>query len=141
MRIRQHGPYLLGDDGAVYQRAGMQPLQPGGQLQLPAQPSWRGNQVAPGVMGPRPGLEILPMTPQSNGGVFSQANGATQILFTARPQRPFRPERLVVRSIHAITAGNLDSLVLCDGLFVGTKPNRSRSGDSISRFSRRTPSG
>lgn len=61
-------------------------------LRLPPKPGWR-RQIAPGVAMPGQGLEPLPLTPSANNGVFDAANQAIE--FTARPQAPFRAERLL----------------------------------------------
>lgn len=56
-------------------------------------PAWR-NKLGPGV--PVPGRKNYPLTfvPDRNNGVFT--NVVTNIIFTARPQKAWRGERLVV---------------------------------------------
>lgn len=89
----------------------------GRTLQLPPRAAWR-SQLAPGVPMPRETMEPLPLTPQSNNGVFSA--GVNQIQFSARPQRPFRGERIVAtvfRNGPTATA----TPILAGGLVVGTQ--------------------
>lgn len=62
-------------------------------LRLPPKPAWRKKAVAPGVVAPGEFLQPLPLTPSSNDGVFDATH--THISYTANPQRPFQPERLV----------------------------------------------
>jgi hypothetical protein len=82
-----------------------------------AKPNWRQGQLAPGVQMPREGLEPLPMVPDVNGGTFSAA--VTNIRFNARPQRPFRGERLLVQVLRT-GASAAGLAVLGQGFFVGT---------------------
>jgi hypothetical protein len=84
-------------------------------LALPPKPAWR-NQLAPGVPMPGEGLQPLPLTPSLNNGVFT--SGFTSISFTARPQAPFHPERLLasVRRTGTAAAGNI---IAAQNLFVG----------------------
>lgn len=85
------------------------------QLALPPKPGWR-NQLAPGVPMPGEGLQPLPLRPNLNNGVFTA--GVTAIQFTARPQAPFHPERLLasVRRTGTAAAGNI---IAAQNLFVG----------------------
>jgi hypothetical protein len=87
------------------------------QMVLPATPDWRTNQVAPGMWGPRAGLELLPM--QATIPQFDALNTGP-ITFTARPQRPFRPERLIAKVGRSGTSAQ-GQLIMCDGIYVGTK--------------------
>lgn len=82
---------------------------------LPPKPGWR-NQLAPGVPMPGEGLQPLPLTPNLNNGVFTA--GFTAIQFTARPQAPFHPERLLasVRRTGTAAAGNI---ITAQNMFVG----------------------
>lgn len=87
-------------------------------IRLPPRPAWR-QQLAPGVPEPGQGLEPLPLTPSEAGGVFAPA-GATIINWEARPQAPFRPERLIAlvrRSGDPALIGGIS--LLTQGLFVG----------------------
>lgn len=89
----------------------------GRMLALPAKPSWRKGEVAPGLHAPRDGLQILPLTADLNGGVFAPT--VTNIVFSARPQKPFRGERLLVTSAHSnATDGN----PILGQLFIGNEP-------------------
>jgi hypothetical protein len=84
---------------------------------LMAKPGWRAGQVAPGVQLPREGLEPLPLVPDTNGGQFTAA--VTAIRWSARPQRPFRGERLLVQVLRS-GASAAALAVLGQGFFVGT---------------------
>lgn len=64
-------------------------------LRLARRPAWR-RQIAPGVALPGEGLEPLPLVPDNGTGIFG-ALGPTAITWTATPQRPFRPERLIAQ--------------------------------------------
>jgi len=89
----------------------------GRTLQLPPRAAWR-SQLAPGVPMPRETMEPLPLAPQSNNGVFSA--GVGQITFSARPQRPFRGERIVTtifRNGPTATA----TPIFSGGIVVGTQ--------------------
>lgn len=88
----------------------------GGRLQLPARPQWR-DRLAPGVHEPGKGMEMLPMVETLNKGVISATN--TQLSFEAKPQRPFRGERLSTIVIRVgPTAGAIPAID--PAVFVGT---------------------
>jgi len=125
MAYRGHSTmgWMMGADGNPIQvvtaqpTTSMQRLAPQPQsMVLPAAPAWRENQVAPGMWGPRAGLEILPMV-GSNNQTFDATTSS--ILFTARPQRPYRPERLICKV--GRSSKTTVPLVLCNGIYVGTK--------------------
>lgn len=78
-----------------------------------AKPAWR-QQLAPGVPTPGQRLQPLPMTPSANNGVFSAA--FTAINFVARPQVPFRTERILA-SVRRTGAAGIT--VLAQNIFVG----------------------
>jgi hypothetical protein len=59
-----------------------------------AVPDWRQRQMAPGVQSPQEQMLPLTFIPQQGGGVFTAA--LASIDYVARPQKPFRGERLVV---------------------------------------------
>lgn len=105
---------LMGDDDLV--GAALATRGRGALLRIPQRPQWRRNRVAPGVWGPREGLEPLPLTPDLNAGVFTSA--FPFITFIGRPQRPFRGERLLVRITRSALAGGVQ--IQSTGLFVGT---------------------
>lgn len=86
-------------------------------MALPPKPQWRQHQLAPGVQSPREGLEPLPLVPDTNGGTFSAT--VTNITFRARPQRPFRGERLLAQVLRTGTSAT-GLAALCTGVFVGT---------------------
>jgi hypothetical protein len=90
-------------------------------MALPPRPSWREGEIAPGIQAPRQGMELLTLTPDINGGVFDSTH-VTPILFTAKPQRPFRAERLIAligRTPDSV-AGTPTAFVASDGIFIGT---------------------
>lgn len=100
-------------------------------MALMKKPSWRMNQLAPGVSAPREGLEPLPLVPGAASGIFSAT--VTSITFSARPQRPFRGERLLasVRRVGASTAG---LTAVSQGLFVGTSLQALQQGSMDLEF-------
>lgn len=89
----------------------------GGHMPVISKPGWRQHQLAPGVQAPREGMEPLPLSPSVGNGVFSAT--VTNINYTARPQRPFRGERLLVQVIRSGTSAAA-SAPLASGIFVGT---------------------
>lgn len=109
--------YVMGDDQVVGRRGR------GRVLQLPAQPGWRRRNVAPGVAAPGEGMELMALNPDSAGGLFDITNLGAVITFQARPQRPFRAERLIatVRRVPDVVAGVPQNIALCDGIFIGTQ--------------------
>lgn len=111
------GPIRLGRPAAGGFFRPQQQQQQGRTLQLPPKPQWR-QQIAPGVSMPRQTMEPLPLTPQAGNGVFTAA--LTSIQYQARPQRPFRGERIVavIGRIGASAAGVVPVL---NGLIVGTQ--------------------
>lgn len=72
----------------------------GGHMPVMAKPGWR-NQLAPGVHPPREGYVPLPLTPQTNNGVFTSL--VTTISYLGRVQKPFQSQRLLVQVIRAGT--------------------------------------
>lgn len=84
-------------------------------LALPPRPQWR-RELAPGVPAPAEGLEPLPLTPNLNGGAFDSVTPA--ITWEARPQAPFRAERLLV-SVRRSSALVGATQVLGQGIFIG----------------------
>lgn len=87
----------------------------GGLMRVPKKPAWRKRMAAPGVPIPGQGLEPLPLTADVNSGVFNSGN--PNIAFQARPQRPFRAERLLAS---VVLTGGAAGIVVCDGIYVGT---------------------
>ena len=107
---------VMGDETeGDYTTVGRARRRRGAQLALPPKPPWR-RQIAPGVPVPGEGLQPLPLKPSLNNGVFT--SGFTSIQFTARPQAPFHPERLLasVRRTGTAAAGNI---ITAQNLFVG----------------------
>ena len=124
---------VMGDDldgMAVVGRRVMR-ARAGAMARLARKPDWRHGIVTPGIALPRQGMEMLTFVPDSNGGVFDTSNIGALITFTARPQRPYRPERLVAfvsRTADAV-AGVPAGFVLSDGIFVGTALNQLTRGE------------
>lgn len=120
------GEDIMGDEATVgaalkmLKKPGLQRLVQ--QLNKP-QAAWR-ERLAPGVPVPGMGLEPLPLVPDANAGVFTAAVGA--ITFVARPQRPFRAERLLVNVRRTGAAG---TLILATGIFVGTNLQQAQRGN------------
>lgn len=84
-------------------------------------PDWRARgMAAPGVPVPSEGRQILPLQPSNTTGTFAAITD--RINYTARPQKAFLAERLVV-NFAKVGASGLGSLILCDGTFtIGTDP-------------------
>ena len=114
------GDSVLGDSvlgtalvGAARRRAA---IRRGGKS---SKPRWR-NDLAPGVPTPGYGVFPIPLTPQTNGGIFTGGN--TQIEYKAVTQVPFRGERLLAR-VARNGATALGALVFAqNGVFVGIRP-------------------
>lgn len=110
------GEELLGDDGYATVGARRPPLRRVARAMLASpKPAWRTHQLAPGVQAPGEGLIPLPLVPDAGGGIFAAA--LTTINFQARPQKPFRAERLLVSVRRTGAAG---TIILCDSMFIGT---------------------
>ena len=84
-----------------------------------AKPRWR-NQMAPGVPVPGYGVFPIPLTPNTNNGIFTGGN--TQIEFRAVAQIPFRGERLLARvgRVGTTAAGAL--VFANNGVHIGIRP-------------------
>lgn len=89
-----------------------------------AQPSWR-PRIAPGVSAHGEGLVPLPLLPDAGGGVFAAA--LTAINWVARPQRPFRGERLVVNVRRS--AGFAAATRILGTVFVGVDLQQGAAGN------------
>jgi hypothetical protein len=106
---------------------GQHPRQAGGGYNFPPGthvPPWlRG---AYGVHGPSEQLHVLPLQPETNNGVFTSA--IANIQYSARPQKPFRGERLVTQLIRA---GASAAAVLPEstGIFVGVDLQQVEQGN------------
>ena len=105
------GDDVLGYDATVGRAPIMRPRRRA--MRLPARPGWR-NQLAPGVGMPGEGMEPLPMVPSANNGILTLA--IQTMNFTARPQAPFRAERLIATVRRTGAAG---VIVLGSNLFIG----------------------
>lgn len=97
----------------------------GSTLRLPPRAGWR-QQVAPGVPPPSEGLEPLPFIPSANNGVFDSTTSS--ILWEARPQRPFRGERIIAIVSRTAGAGGFVP-VINPGIFVGTNLQAAELGE------------
>jgi hypothetical protein len=116
---RGHGATGRGAGGGRgFQHPGTFPGLPAG-VQAP---SWMNG--AWGVNPPNEMLHVMPLVPQLNGGVFSSTVSAIE--FIARPQKPFRGERLITTVTRAGAAG---SLPVSTGIFVGVDLQQVESGD------------
>lgn len=89
----------------------------GGLLRLPPKPAWR-DEVAPGVPVPGEGLWPLPMSPDTNNGVFTDT--VSEITFTATPQLAFEGQRLLTTV--SKSSGATGVTVLGQPLTVGVMP-------------------
>lgn len=120
---------VLGNEGmeGVGARRHHHHHRPRHALALPHRPSWRdANAGLPtGVNAPDTGLEPLPIKPDTNNGIFTATVG--QINWVAKPQRPFRGERLLAQVLRsgASTAG---VSVNTQGIFVGTQLQQNQIG-------------
>lgn len=115
------GDDVLGDDvlgmtlvGAAKRRRGHRRAR-GGK----PKPRWR-NQMAPGVPVPGYGVFPIPLTPNTNNGIFTGGN--TQIEYRAVAQIPFRGERLLARvgRVGTTAAGAL--VFANNGVHIGIRP-------------------
>lgn len=82
-----------------------------------AKPRWR-NQMAPGVPEPGYGVFPIPLTPQTNGGIFTSS--VTNIEFRTVAQIPFRGERLLTQVSRNGAAGIL--VQATNGVHIGIRP-------------------
>lgn len=78
-------------------------------------PKWR-SRLAAGVPAPGYGVVNIPLRPQSAGGIFDPTNQF--ITFLARPQKPFRGERLLTTVRRSSGASGV--IIFSTGVFVGT---------------------
>jgi hypothetical protein len=100
---------------------------------MPPRPVWR-PQVAPGVPYPNEGMQPLPLVPNTANGVFAAATQT--ITFTARPQVPFRAERLLVTVRRAGAATVNGVVLLASSFFVGRNNQLVQTGSfDIEQFS------
>jgi hypothetical protein len=124
-RGAQRGPGATGRGGAGGSRGGLQPRGGASFPGLPAgvhAPPWMNG--AWGVNPPNEMLHVMPLVPDLNGGVFTAA--FTAIEYIARPQKPFRGERLITTVTRAGAAG---SLPVSTGIFVGVDLQQVESGN------------
>jgi hypothetical protein len=96
------------------------PANQGALIRLQRPPGWRQNQVAQGVHAPQVGLVPLPLTPQTNGGVFTST--VTAITFQGTLQKPFRGERFLMTVVKTGTTAT--SNFVLGQIYVGTAPQQ-----------------
>jgi len=121
-----HGMQRGGDHGGM-QRGGGYGQQGGMGYPFP-----QGTQVPPwlrggfGVHAPNEQLHVMPLVPQNSGNTGIFTNAVTSIEFIARPQKPFRGERLIssVAPSSAATAVPVSS-----GIFVGVDLQQVEAGN------------
>lgn len=117
------GDDVLGDDVLGMTLVGAGRRRGGGRhaarSKIAAKPRWR-NQMAPGVPVPGYGVFPIPLTPNTNNGIFTGGN--TQIEFRAVAQIPFRGERLLARvgRVGTTAAGAL--VFANNGVHIGIRP-------------------
>lgn len=82
-----------------------------------SKPSWRRDQVAPGVQRPDEGMVPLPLVGQAGATPGLFAVGLAQITFQGQLQKPYRAERLLTSTVRstATAVGRLLGV-----LYVGT---------------------
>lgn len=78
-------------------------------------PPWRARQLAPGVIAPDQGLLPLPMHGTTGTDTFTAT--LNPITFQGQIQKPFRGERLLVRTVRTGTSA---TGILTGQLFIGT---------------------
>lgn len=125
-----YGEYVIGADGQPVMAAN---AAPAGQAMMPmpvhmmpqpviTSPPWRGGQLAPGVHTPGERHVPMDLAPETFAGMWGGVGGApagTVIIFSARPQKPFKGTRLFVRRVAVNTNGTaIGSLV--GSVFAGT---------------------
>lgn len=108
----------MGDDTEGMSTVGLRRALARRSMGIMKKPSWRKGQLAPGVQAPREGLEPLPLVPDTNNGVFNATN--PNITWRARPQRPFRAERLIATVLRSGATAAAVSAVTT-GIFIGTQ--------------------
>jgi hypothetical protein len=113
------GEEVLGDELEGWATVGAAPRRaaPPRMLRVPPKPAWRAA-VAPGVPMPGQGMELLPLTNPAGAPTFTAALAAFNM--EARPQRPFRAERLLV-TVRRNGASAAGLIVVCTGIFIGTQ--------------------
>jgi hypothetical protein len=86
-------------------------------------PSWRKDQIAPGVQRPDEGMVPLPLVGQAGATPGLFAVGLSQITFQGQLQKPYRAERLLTSTVRntATAVGRLLGV-----LYVGTDREQTR---------------
>lgn len=110
---------VVGDILGAAKKAAIARRRPGAK-----RPPWR-NRLAAGVPAPGYGHVNLPMRPDTNGGLFT--NAITVIGFEARPQKPFQGMRYVATVRR--TAGAGGTIILGSGIFIGTDLQQGELGE------------
>lgn len=114
------GDDVLGDDVLGMTLVGAAKRRPARhRAAAKPKPRWR-NQMAPGVPVPGYGVFPIPLTPNTNNGIFTGGN--TQIEYRAVAQIPFRGERLLARvgRVGTTAAGAL--VFANNGVHIGIRP-------------------
>lgn len=115
-----YGGHMVGVEEAAQAAAQMvraaaaAPAAPARAVRFPHPPEWR-ERLAPGVAKPGTKLYPVPLTPSAGGGIFLPA--LTSIVFSARPQKPFRGERLIALVSRSAGAA---AVIPVGEIFVGT---------------------
>lgn len=109
---RMHGGAVWGPARYPVVGAGPAPAQALVRVQ---RPPWRARQLAPGVIAPDQGLLPLPMHGTTGTDTFTAT--LNPITFQGQIQKPFRGERLLVRTVRTGTSA---VGILTGQLFIGT---------------------
>lgn len=119
------GDYEVMGAQILFPRTGPYKGPVGSMIPIPPKPPWRQSQVIPGVNAPSTGKQYVPLVPSQNNGLFTAA--IFNIEFAARPQRPFRPERLLVSVVR--TGASATGRILSNGIFVGATLQSAQRGN------------
>lgn len=119
--------------GPAVDYSGLCPTPPGytPAISVPQAP-WRGTMLAPGLNAPQEGKVPLGIR-QVTTNIFTVASSVGRLNFTARPQKPYRPTRLLVSVAHnpdpAIPGGPTTQAFLVGKVYVGTDPQQGSLDD------------
>lgn len=114
MDVMGHHRYARMHGAGRYPVVGAGPA-PNQALVRVQQPQWRRRQLAPGVIAPDQGLLPLPMHGVTGTDTFTAT--LNPITFQGQIQKPFRGERLLVRTVRTGTSA---VGILTAQLFIGT---------------------
>lgn len=100
-------------------------------ISVPVAP-WRNTMLAPGLNAPQEGKVPLGIRPVTTN-IFTVASSVGRLNFTARPQKPYRPTRLLVSVAHnpdpAVPGGPTTQAFLVGKVYVGTDPQQGSLDD------------